>query len=378
MALARLLRRFADPPGVVFLTGHPDAAVEAFEVQALDFIVKPVGRDRLEAALDRVEQHAGSKERPGAPRAAARTPPASSSAPDVVAVDNPKGGGKRLVRAREHPGRPGQRRLRAHPRARGALPPAHAAQPAREGLGRVGLRARASRLSREPRPRRRAARPVERHRGPRHARRRGDPRRAPQRRRPAAAPERLAGVVRPGRLGSRRSASRAIRAATSTRKAAKASSTRPLGQDVGERHARRRTPGTASTPRTHAVAQPQVAVALPGARRRRAATGTIASSEVASASTWERPDEEHERRGRTARRRPRRAARRRRPPPKPIGERLDHRSHEGRRRLASSKAAKSERDRSAGQALLQPGAERARRRRRGGRRAAPSPTWTLP
>ncbi|MEA2254869.1 MAG: hypothetical protein QOG35_914, partial [Solirubrobacteraceae bacterium] len=29
MALARLLRRFADPPAVVFLTGHPDAAVEA-------------------------------------------------------------------------------------------------------------------------------------------------------------------------------------------------------------------------------------------------------------------------------------------------------------------------------------------------------------
>ena len=56
MALARLLRRFADPPGVVFLTGHPDAAVEAFEVQALDFLVKPVTRDRLEAALDRVER----------------------------------------------------------------------------------------------------------------------------------------------------------------------------------------------------------------------------------------------------------------------------------------------------------------------------------
>ena len=42
MALARLLRRFADPPAVVFLTGHPDAAVEAFEVQALDFLIKPV------------------------------------------------------------------------------------------------------------------------------------------------------------------------------------------------------------------------------------------------------------------------------------------------------------------------------------------------
>ena len=53
--LARLLRRFDDPPEVVFLTGHADAAVEAFEVQALDFLVKPVTRDRLDAALERIE-----------------------------------------------------------------------------------------------------------------------------------------------------------------------------------------------------------------------------------------------------------------------------------------------------------------------------------
>lgn len=94
MALARLLRRFADPPGVVFLTGHPDAAVEAFEVQALDFIVKPVGRDRLDAALQRVEDHARHTD--DAPREEGA--PATVGGPDVVAVDNPKGGGKRLVR----------------------------------------------------------------------------------------------------------------------------------------------------------------------------------------------------------------------------------------------------------------------------------------
>jgi two-component system, LytTR family, response regulator len=97
MALARLLRRFADPPAVVFLTGHPDAAVEAFEVQALDFLVKPVARERLETALTRVEHHVrggeSTKNSTGAD-AAER----SATGPDVVAVDNPKGGGKRLVR----------------------------------------------------------------------------------------------------------------------------------------------------------------------------------------------------------------------------------------------------------------------------------------
>src|SRR5213079_1261140 len=97
MALARLLRRFADPPAVVFLTGHPDAAVEAFEVQALDFLVKPVTRERLESALTRVEQHVRGAE-------AAKAGPSAdggetaAAGPDVVAVDNPKGGGKRLVR----------------------------------------------------------------------------------------------------------------------------------------------------------------------------------------------------------------------------------------------------------------------------------------
>ena len=68
MALARLLRRFADPPAVVFVTGHPDAAVEAFEIQALDFLVKPVSRERLESALGRVE----AQSRPAPHAAAAR------------------------------------------------------------------------------------------------------------------------------------------------------------------------------------------------------------------------------------------------------------------------------------------------------------------
>jgi DNA-binding LytR/AlgR family response regulator len=97
MALARLLRRFADPPAVVFVTGHPDAAVEAFEIQALDFLVKPVSRERLEAALNRVE----AQSRPPTPAAVSGDGPApapGTGAPDVVAVDNPKGGGKRLVR----------------------------------------------------------------------------------------------------------------------------------------------------------------------------------------------------------------------------------------------------------------------------------------
>lgn len=88
--LARLLRRFDDPPEVVFLTGHADAAVEAFEVQALDFLVKPVTRERLDAALARVQ--GARARRHGVPQ------PPPATAPEVVALDNPAGAGKRLVR----------------------------------------------------------------------------------------------------------------------------------------------------------------------------------------------------------------------------------------------------------------------------------------
>jgi two-component system, LytTR family, response regulator len=101
MALARLLRRFTDPPAVVFLTGHPDAAVEAFEVQALDFLIKPVTRDRLDAALARVQEHVAARAGAGAGPVMdgdGTAPPAPAAGPDVVAVDNPEAPGKRLVR----------------------------------------------------------------------------------------------------------------------------------------------------------------------------------------------------------------------------------------------------------------------------------------
>ena len=99
MALARLLRRFADPPAVVFVTGHPDAAVEAFEIQALDFLVKPVSRERLESALGRVEAQSRPAPRRRRPRTARRRRPrALGPGRTSSRVDNPKGGGKRLVR----------------------------------------------------------------------------------------------------------------------------------------------------------------------------------------------------------------------------------------------------------------------------------------
>ncbi len=56
--LARVLARFAAPPAVVFVTAYPDAAVEAFELRAVDYIVKPVSQKRLEEAIERLGENA--------------------------------------------------------------------------------------------------------------------------------------------------------------------------------------------------------------------------------------------------------------------------------------------------------------------------------
>jgi DNA-binding LytR/AlgR family response regulator len=76
--LARVLRRFASPPALIFVSAYESAAVEAFELRALDYLLKPVSKARVAEALARVER------RP-------------EDAMETLAVDVP-GGGTRLVR----------------------------------------------------------------------------------------------------------------------------------------------------------------------------------------------------------------------------------------------------------------------------------------
>lgn len=54
-----ILRRLGvnRPPIVVFVTPHKNYAVEAFEVQAFDYILKPVSQERVTRVLDRVIEH---------------------------------------------------------------------------------------------------------------------------------------------------------------------------------------------------------------------------------------------------------------------------------------------------------------------------------
>lgn len=54
LELAQVLSRFRSPPPVVFVTAHEHHAVEAFDLQAVDYVLKPVRADRLAEAVRRV------------------------------------------------------------------------------------------------------------------------------------------------------------------------------------------------------------------------------------------------------------------------------------------------------------------------------------
>lgn len=58
MQLAEALHKLKNPPAIIFVTAYSEYAVEAFGVDAVDYLMKPVESDRLELALDKVEARA--------------------------------------------------------------------------------------------------------------------------------------------------------------------------------------------------------------------------------------------------------------------------------------------------------------------------------
>lgn len=65
VALGRLLARFAKPPRVVFVTAYEEHAVDAFEIKAEDYLLKPVSPERLREAVRRVCASAEGAADPG-------------------------------------------------------------------------------------------------------------------------------------------------------------------------------------------------------------------------------------------------------------------------------------------------------------------------
>lgn len=56
LALALALKGLPEPLPVVFVTAHAEHAVAAFELEALDYLTKPVRLARLQAALQKIER----------------------------------------------------------------------------------------------------------------------------------------------------------------------------------------------------------------------------------------------------------------------------------------------------------------------------------
>jgi two-component system response regulator AlgR len=69
LQLAAALRSLPQPPSVVFVTAHGSHALRAFDLDAVDYLTKPVLRERLQAALKRVVQRRWPVESQPAPLA---------------------------------------------------------------------------------------------------------------------------------------------------------------------------------------------------------------------------------------------------------------------------------------------------------------------
>jgi DNA-binding LytR/AlgR family response regulator len=96
--LGRVLRRFATPPQLVFVSAYDSAAVDAFELRALDYLRKPVSRRRLEEALERVAAAVEAAEaQPDGNGRRARTAGGAGES-EMVAVSAARGGSTRLIK----------------------------------------------------------------------------------------------------------------------------------------------------------------------------------------------------------------------------------------------------------------------------------------
>jgi DNA-binding LytR/AlgR family response regulator len=78
-----LAQRYADLPPIVFVTAYDEYAVSAFNVNAVDYLLKPVRPERLAAALERVRARQVAA-RDAVSRALAAQPAAASGPPRVI------------------------------------------------------------------------------------------------------------------------------------------------------------------------------------------------------------------------------------------------------------------------------------------------------
>ena len=85
MQLAEALHRLKNPPAIVFVTAYSEYALEAFGVDAIDYLMKPAEPERLSQALDRVQ--ARMKPQPQSHSSVERIPVVKSGRKVLVPID---------------------------------------------------------------------------------------------------------------------------------------------------------------------------------------------------------------------------------------------------------------------------------------------------
>ena len=78
--IARAISRSSRPPAVVFVTADEDCALEAFELAAVDYLLKPVRAERLASSVGRISELIRD----------------GGAAPEMITVD--QGGTTRMIR----------------------------------------------------------------------------------------------------------------------------------------------------------------------------------------------------------------------------------------------------------------------------------------
>ena len=85
LQLAEALHKLKNPPAIVFVTAYSDHAVEAFDVDAVDYLLKPVEEARLDRAIEKVLAQAKP------------LPESSSKTSSIERIPVEKGGRKVLI-----------------------------------------------------------------------------------------------------------------------------------------------------------------------------------------------------------------------------------------------------------------------------------------